>query len=246
MTSNWKWEPEGDEETSGAPTPEQAIGPAYTAFVKDVSFLLAKWDTFEELFGSERGLAPMRKAARFASLVIQSVLMDEIMLHVCRLTDPPPGGTEQNLTLHTIMDSIRGKFEHSEMKPLSRIKKEIEKLAEPLRDHRNDRISHTALERALSPKPDWPHVSYDHVRTILGKFREFVLTMSGNYDAAQDVKPVIAEGAAGIVAYLRLGLEAEQICKKLGTGEIKTRDEAIERLRRADLDLPTPTERKEP
>src|SRR5258708_12664398 len=73
----------------------------YIQLEKSVITLNAKWNQFIELYAtSENTVELLNKTANWFFKTFQRVLMDDILLSICRLTDPPEMGRHhQNLSL---------------------------------------------------------------------------------------------------------------------------------------------------
>ena len=68
----------------------QDLGQLYHELEKDLSWLHDKWSEFKELYGKgpER-IALLNETASSFFYIVQQTLCESILLHLCRITDPP-------------------------------------------------------------------------------------------------------------------------------------------------------------
>jgi hypothetical protein len=66
------------------------LGPMYNALDHEVAWLHAKWNQYRQLYGrSPERVAFLNKVAGHFFGVVQRTLMEDILLHLARLTDRP-------------------------------------------------------------------------------------------------------------------------------------------------------------
>lgn len=101
-------------------------------------------------------------AASFFFRIVREVLRDDIILTVCRITDPAKsrvrGEQENNLTIKYLV-SIIPPADNTSQKTLKSMLPQIEARCAKFRDHRNRRIGHHDLDTRLSrPKALLPAI----------------------------------------------------------------------------------------
>jgi hypothetical protein len=118
---------------------------------QDVAWLAQKWELFSELFW----LYPKRHQLYLQSddlmwcfRWIFEALHDDIVMALCRLTDPASDGDHQNLTLRRMLDhpALAGDWR------LRRRLKTVRKHVGKVRRHRNRRVAHCDLQTRLGSR----------------------------------------------------------------------------------------------
>jgi len=123
------------------------FGGVYYALYTEVAWLHVKWREYCALYGTspERIELLNRAAPRFFSN-LDGMLWEDVLLHICRITDRPSIGRYRQLTIRRLPGYVRD----------ASVKAEIESLVEAAvqacafaRDWRDVHISHRSLKRAL-------------------------------------------------------------------------------------------------
>lgn len=131
----------------------QALGPefgvVFTHLVNETVWLSDKWREYRSLFmRSENRIALLNQAAGrfFASL--DGMLWEDVLLHLCRLTDPTKVMGHKQLTIRRLPQYLAGV-------PIAgavvKLVDEAVSRTEFARDWRNRRIGHHSLARAIDP-----------------------------------------------------------------------------------------------
>jgi hypothetical protein len=116
---------------------------------KELAWLHVKWSDFKTLYaGSEEDVIIMNSVAPHFFGDLQRVLWGDLLLHICRLTDPPRIGKKENLSIGSLSALI----------PESNLKLRIENLfveakgkTDFARDWRNRYLAHSDLQYAGAP-----------------------------------------------------------------------------------------------
>lgn len=134
----------------------QALGELYDILSSQVTWLHLKWKEYRALFGTDQktvDLLNLAAPAFFAEL--QDVLWNDILLHLCRLTDPPRTAGKGNLTIALLPSFIAEAQLIPQLDEALLRAKEKTKFA---REWRNRRLAHrefpdtpSADSRSLSP-----------------------------------------------------------------------------------------------
>lgn len=124
----------------------EPLGQLFSALWHELVWLRIKWNEYVELFGTspERIDLLNRVAPNFFG-IIQDIMLNDISLHVARMTDAPKSAGKETLTIRALPDQVDPE-----------IKSHIESLikaaghqVEVCRDSRNRRIAHSELALAL-------------------------------------------------------------------------------------------------
>src|ERR1700722_9890013 len=123
----------------------EELGAQFDALWHDVVWLHRKWSEYVVLFGLKESRVRLlnRAAPRFFHM-IQSVLWEETLLHIARVTDNPTSpGQKQNLTIRNLPDLIGDPHIRATVSVL--VAKAIDE-TKFCRDWRNRHIAHRDLD----------------------------------------------------------------------------------------------------
>jgi hypothetical protein len=123
------------------------LGPVFSELRDDLAWLQVKWAEYRELFGTSPARIDLLKAAADLFFgILDRTLWDDVLLHLCRLTDPASMGGKDNLTIQALPDLCDDPILRREVGGLV-----VEAVAKTAfaRDWRNRRISHHDLDLAL-------------------------------------------------------------------------------------------------
>lgn len=128
----------------------EPLGKLFYALWNEVVWLNVKWKEYLELYGTKKTrIELMNRAAPGFFKLLQDVLLEDIILHITRLTDPPESGRNARKTHLTIKQLLR----HIENKQVADsvhgLIKRADKAAKFCRDWRDRRIAHRELQLAL-------------------------------------------------------------------------------------------------
>lgn len=103
------------------------LGELHFAFRHEVVWLHVKWSEYRALFASDKEtLDLLNHAAPAFFHNLQRLMWEDVLLHLCRLTDPPKSAGKDNLTLMRIPLLISDPD----------LKKDVEGLANTAKDSR--------------------------------------------------------------------------------------------------------------
>lgn len=126
------------------------FGAAYHGIFNDWVWALMRLNEFRELFSRAEDVA-LLNALTGGSFIwdIQGIFWDDLLLRVCRLTDPVKSGGKSNLSIARLPLYCEGKDPAlgDEVTCLARAAEQKARFA---RDWRNRRISHADWERAVA------------------------------------------------------------------------------------------------
>ena len=127
------------------------FGAAFYSLQNDWTWGLMRINEFRELFGRAEDVE-LLNAITGGGLTwdIQSIFWDDLVLRVCRLTDPPSSGGKQNLSVTRLPEFCEDKKPALCDEVRRCVDTAVEK-AKFARDRRNRLISHTDWARAMAP-----------------------------------------------------------------------------------------------
>ena len=123
------------------------------AISEELGELHLKWLLFSQLYESEDVVNLLTESAPTFFGTCQSVFLDNIILSISRLTDPPKTCGKENLTLERILDSIDSSFKDLRAE-LQEILKVVKDSCLFIKNHRDRRIAHSDLKTYFQDHPE--------------------------------------------------------------------------------------------
>jgi hypothetical protein len=125
------------------------LGKVYHELESEHVWLRDKWREYRTLFGGSASRVDLlnRAAARFFGQ-LQDIWWEDVLLHICRLTDPRKVGGHRQLTVRQLSDLIPEGTARDRVEPLVSAACDASAFA---RDWRNRHIAHRSFERATNP-----------------------------------------------------------------------------------------------
>ena len=174
----------------------------FGALRSEVTFLHGVWDTYEQLYGTEDSVAALNGTAPGAFSFLGYVLRHNLLMTICRITDPKQTGKKENLTLDRLLHVITGQPADPRLvSTLEEQMKEINSACEPFRARRNRTLAHLDLQTALTTHPEpLPAIERAQIIDVLDRIAKFMNEVLGHYTAAHaDFVPLISGPARNIV-----------------------------------------------
>ena len=148
----------------------------------DFDWLRHKWSEFRHLFANER-IDLLNVVASNFFLFLHTVLFEDAMLHLCRLTDPPESrnraGVQKNLTVITLTDMLSDPVLKASVE--NKIA-EVRGNCEFARKWRNKHLAHTDLETALKGRSlTLPSADITNIDTAVISIKNLLGTIDAHY-----------------------------------------------------------------
>ncbi len=116
------------------------LGEPYDILRNQVTWVHLKWKEYLTLFAASKArIEFLNEAAPAFFGDLQSTLLDDVLLHLCRLTDPPKSSGKRNLTIECLPSLISDAFLREEVEGLLTGVRETTSFA---REWRNRRLAH--------------------------------------------------------------------------------------------------------
>lgn len=188
------------------------LGALYNALTNEVAWVHAKWSQYQQLYTrSPERIDLLNNVAGLFFGVIQDVLLEDIILHLARLTDPPKSMGKDNLTLRRLSALLANAQLTIEVQTLVEATLAA---CEAARAWRNRRLAHRDLALALASATEpLPGISYTDIKAALAAMRAVLNYIEGHYwDSETPYEHFITDGgeADSLVYYLSKGVRAEQ------------------------------------
>jgi len=207
-----------DRSIAAMPVP---LGEEHYALLNEVTWLHVKWADFRSLYADSPAAVDLLNTAAPAFFgELQRMMWEDVLLHLCRLTDPPKSFGHDNLSVRRLPELV----------PKPAVKKQLQSLADDAesktafaRDWRNRRLAHKDLQLAIgSTAQQLETASRQHVEDALAAIRRIMNCIEQEYlkcpmSYALAIEPL--GGVASLLLRLRKGIDAERVeCEKLLRG----------------------------
>lgn len=124
-----------------------------TKFVDRCVILRSFWTHYQILFeGSDLKRELLQNTAHKFFSDLNHMLIEHMILQICKLTDPETTNGKRNLTISFLINNADFAAAPREMEKLKKIAARIDKFSERIRPARNKLISHLDLDAALGRK----------------------------------------------------------------------------------------------
>ena len=183
------------------------LGELYFALYREVVWLHLKWKDFRDLFAiNPERVDLLNRAAPDFFANLQRMMFEDVLMHLCRLTDPPQSMGHDNLTLRQLPNSITVQALCSQVQSNVDAAKQKTQFA---RDWRNRALSHKALPQPTGLQP-LAQANLRGVEDALEKIRQTMNCIEQHYqnsivDYAESVEP--SGGVVSLLQHLKKSLE---------------------------------------
>lgn len=197
---------------------ESEVRKLFWSLHKEVLYLFYRWKIYRQLFGSGAdNLKLLNQSGSNVFALLQNLIVDDVFLTLCRLTDPLKTNGKKNLTLRYFLGEAGTMLTDELRKDLKRKLGRLDKLTQSVRDHRKKRIAHLDL-RYASEAEALPPVEYSDLDKSLELLNSVMRHLHvALFDASTDYKePSIAYGCDGnyLLCVLRNAHECQGVNKE--------------------------------
>ena len=189
-----------------------SLGPLYHALYNEVAWIHAKWNQYRKLYAkSEKCTRLLKDTAPFFFRVVRDSLIDDVLLHLARLTDSSGTHRKQNLTLLRLPEAVTDSELRRQINDQVDV---VQERTKSVRDWRNKRLAHRDLRLALKvPSVDpLPDVTLENVEKALESVRQTLNLLSRKYTGGVTAFDMFVTpgDADALVSYLSLGFETDE------------------------------------
>jgi hypothetical protein len=145
----------------------------FRSISNDVSQVHMYWRVYRQLFAaSDLRIQLLNETGSFVFHILQHLLINEVTLAICRLTDPVSTGGHENHSLARLLRDVSAKNLLDELTTRMTV---LSGLAGAFRDRRNRAIAHSDLDSKLKfDENPLPGISRQNVEDALKSIREFM------------------------------------------------------------------------
>jgi hypothetical protein len=186
------------------------LGELYWELCKELSLLHMTWSEYRALFAtSEANIKLLNSAAPQFFYTLDCLMWHDVLMHICRLTDPPKSGGRKNLCLARLPLAIG---EPNLEVQVSDLVAQARADGDFARDWRNRHLAHRDLAKAQNPEAHaLAGASREKVETSLASMAAVLNCVLGHYDDAMHdyrASHVSYGGSASLLRVLRAGASA--------------------------------------
>jgi hypothetical protein len=190
----------------------EKLGELYSLLSKELVWLYYSWSEYRVLYAtSEATIQVLNSAAPRFFYYLDYLMWHDVLLHICRLTDPPATAGHENLTLALLPLAIQDSPISGEVATLIEIAQSKSKFA---RDWRNRHLAHRDLQKAQNPEAHaLAAASREQVEEALASMAAVLNRVLGHYeDTYMDFRSarVWTYGSSSLLKVLRAGVAALQ------------------------------------
>lgn len=185
------------------------LGDVYHALGDEVAWLHLKWNDFRELFAESDLVDILNSAAPAFFHDLQRQSWEDLLMHLCRVTDRAKTFGKENLTIRLLPDLVSSQQLKVELESLINVAVDATDFA---RDWRNRRLAHEELRvgRNVTPlasaKFDYIDTALTAIRTVLNRLEQHYLNKTVSYE---DTIPALG-GVQSLIAIVRKGVETRR------------------------------------
>lgn len=188
------------------------LGELHHTLYNEMAWLHLKWQDFRALFAdSKQTVELLNQTAPTFFHHLHRALWEDMLLHLCRLIDPPQSAGHANLTLMRLPGMIPDRKLRRQAASLVRIADQKTKFA---RDWRNRRLAHKELVGVGGQRSQpLATASRQHVEQALAALRTLMNTIEQHYtgsEVAYEDSIADLSGVDSLLLYLRKGLDAQR------------------------------------
>lgn len=133
------------------------------AIEREFTQLGYRWAMFRQLFDSgQDNIDLLNKSGSNVFQLLQKLIIDDVMMSLCRLTDPPTSAGSENASLKNLVGKLREELSLESTKKIDAKLFELSEHLEKVKVLRNKALSHTDLTHALNTEL-LPRPTYDEL-----------------------------------------------------------------------------------
>jgi hypothetical protein len=126
------------------------LGEVCYSLSNEVASLHLKWNDFRALFANRETVNLLNSSAPMFFHDLQSMMWEDLLLHLCRVTDPPRTGRHEHLSVRALPGLVSDEALRKEIQALA---DDADQKTQFARDWRNRRLAHEELSLGDTAQP---------------------------------------------------------------------------------------------
>jgi hypothetical protein len=182
---------------------DHVVKKCYDLLIHEISDVNTKWKIYKQIYySSEENLELLNEFAPICFKYFQRVLIDDILISICKLTDPPQTGCNNNLSLLKLIKLIDADSDLNSDSMVIYIK--IEYFSNVVKDHRNKRIGHNDYDLKAFGVKKLKNIPYATIDEILDLITSFINGISKHYEnMIWSFDVILSEGGDVLMYHLK-------------------------------------------
>jgi hypothetical protein len=178
---------------------------------QDIASLQSKWSFYLELFSSQENVTLLSDMAPSSFQIIEESLRSDLMISICRLSDPDKSLGKDNLSFKTLI------IKCNKIDKVDKLLEDFLDACKPVQKYRNKRVAHNDLNTRIKPhETPLPGISRHQIDKILQLasqvlnviYQEFIKTGELSFQANE------SGGADSLIYWLRMAKKCVDEKKK--------------------------------
>jgi hypothetical protein len=189
--------------------------PLFEAIDREVTWLHAVWIIYRQLYGRDEATVNLlNKVAPAFFRVVQDAILDDVLLSITRISDPPVSGAgrQANLVLERLRPLAKESGEPLLVSELDEALSKLKDACEVLRKHRHKRIAHLDMDVAMEMMT-LPGYSRQTIEDALDAVRRVMNSMNHFYrhgPTVYEATSTLGDGDS-LLAIIRDGLRLRKM-----------------------------------
>lgn len=159
-----------------------------------------------------------------AALDLRDTLRDALIIAICRLTDRPKVGKNRNCSLEALVIALEDTVDQQVCVHLNDRVSKIDKLCEPLRDHRDKRIGHVCMTVNVEGTFSLPQCSASMIDNALSAVSSFLQEVQRLVEWPQMIYELGDYGGSTVLMYLEAGRKLFDLQEAIGRNTMSPED----------------------
>lgn len=182
-----------------------AFEAAFAAIDKSVQQVFVRWKIYGQLFDSgEENVALLNSSGSYVFFLLQRLLLDDTILALSRLTDPPTTAGRENASIRYLVQAAVPTLAPEVAAEVNASLAELETHVANARTHRNKAVAHADLQHAVG-KAALPDISYAELEGAMTALTNLMLRLgSPSIRRVGGYEPIIAFGTDGTTLLAKL------------------------------------------
>lgn len=168
------------------------------AVEREFTQLHYRWLIFCQLFDSGQDKVDLlNKSGSNVFQLLQKLIIDDVMMSLCRLSDPPKSMGYENASLKNLVEKLEQKLPVESQNVITAKFAELQKHLAQIAILRNKALSHTDLNHALNTE-SLPRPTYNELEGAIGAITNILNEITGRvFDYTSNYIPHLPFGCDG-------------------------------------------------
>jgi hypothetical protein len=177
---------------------------------QDVASLRSKWGFYCELFGTQENAELLSELVQASFQIIEESLRKDMIMAICRLSDPPQSMKKDNLSFPALFQQLDGPGITPELF------KDFQFACKPVRKYRNKRVGHNDLNTRIKPLDNpLPGIGRKEFDQIVQLAEQVLNAVYQRFDNGELIFTIVQMGGGNeLMFWLKTAKEYADIKKK--------------------------------